>query len=163
MAKVFFPLDEQLALPRSGFSPAFAKQMVWLSGIVPFAHSVEVMARIGERFISPSTTWRMVQDYGCQLETIVVHEREQVSVERIQLPDVKHDHEQRKGLSIDGGMVNIRQQGWRELKVGTVFDVELGLERNPQTQELDEMAHGVNVHYTAVLGSKDDFTPALWA
>ena len=25
------------------------------------------------------------------------------------------------------------------------------------------MAHGVNVDYTAVLGSKDEFTPALWA
>lgn len=45
-------------------------------------------------------------------------------------------------------MVNLREEGWRELKVGTVFDVETRLERNPQTQELDEMAHGVNVHYT---------------
>jgi len=137
--------------------------MLWLSGLLPFEQSVDVMTRIGERFISASTTWRMVQDYGEQLETIVVHQREQVSVERIQLPDAKHDHEQRKGLSMDGGMVNIRRQGWRELKVGTVFDVELALERNPQTHELDEMAHGVNVHYTAILGSKDEFTPALWA
>jgi hypothetical protein len=120
------------------------------------------MARIGERFISPSTTWRMVQDYGMQLETIVVHQREQVSVERIQLPAAKHDHDQRKGVSMDGGMVNIRHQGWRELKVGTVFDVELRLERNPQTHDLEEIAHGVNVHYTAILGSKDAFTPALW-
>ena len=137
--------------------------MVWLSGLLPFAQSVEVMSRIGNRFISQSTTWRMVKDYGEQLERVVEHQRDQVSVERIQLPDAKHDHEQRQGLSIDGGMVNIRQQGWRELKVGTVFDVELRLERNPQTGDLDEMAHGVNVHYTAVLGTKDEFIPALWA
>jgi hypothetical protein len=104
----------------------------------------------------------MVQDYGMQVETIVVHQREQVSVERIQLPAAKHDHDQRKGVSMDGGMVNIRHQGWRELKVGTVFDVELRLERNPQTHDLEEIAHGVNVHYTAILGSKDAFTPALW-
>ena len=45
---------------------------------------------------------------------------------------------------MDGGMVNIRGEGWRKLKVGTVFDVEKRLERNPQTQELDEMAHGVH-------------------
>jgi hypothetical protein len=37
------------------------------------------------------------------------------------------------------------------------------LGRNPQTQQWDEMAHGVNGHYTAVLGSKSDFAPALWA
>jgi hypothetical protein len=137
--------------------------MVWLSGLLPFEQSVEVMARIGERFISQSTTWRMVQFYGEQLQAVVEHEREQVGVERIRLPDAKHDHDQRKGLSMDGGMVNIREVGWRELKVGTVFDVQLRLERNPQTHDLDEMAHGVNIHYTAVLGTKDEFTPALWA
>lgn len=137
--------------------------MLWLSGLLPFGQSVEVMARIGERFIGQSTTWRMVQDYGEQLQAVIEQQREQVGVERIQFPDAKHDHDQRKGVSIDGGMVNIREQGWRELKVGTVFDVELRLERNPQTQELDEIAHGVDVHYTAVLGSKDEFTPALWA
>ncbi len=90
-------------------------------------------------------------------------QREQVSVEQIQLPDAKHDHNQRKGVSMDGGMVNIRDEGWCELKVGTIFDVDLRLERNPQTGELDEMAHGVNVHYTAILGTKDEFKPALWA
>ena len=137
--------------------------MVWLSGLLPFGQSVEVMERIGEHFVSTSTTWRMVQHYGEQLQDVVKNEREQVSVERIQLPDAKHDHDQRKGISMDGGMVNIRDEGWREMKVGTVFDVELRLERNPQTQDLDEMAHGVNVHYTAVLGTKDEFTPALWA
>jgi len=60
-------------------------------------------------------------------------------------------------------MVNIRGKGWREFKVGAVFDVELRLERNPQIRNLDQMAHGARVHYTAVLGSKDDFRPALWA
>lgn len=152
-----------MRLSGSGFSPAFAKQMVWLAGLLPFEQSVEVMTRIGERFISSSTTWRMVQFYGEQAQVAIKHEREQVSVERIQLADAKHDHDQRKGLSMDGGMVNIRGEGWREMKVGTVFDVEKRLERNPQTDELDEMAHGVNVHYTAVLGTKDEFTPALWA
>jgi len=163
VAKVFFPLDDQLGLPRSGFSTTFAKQMVWLSGLLPFEQGVEVMARIGERFISQSTMWRMVRCYGKQLQAVVEHEREQVSVERIELPDAKHDHDQRKGVSMDGGMVNIRDEGWRELKVGTVFDVELRRERNPQTHELDEMAHGINVHYTAILGTKDAFTPVLWA
>jgi hypothetical protein len=84
-------------------------------------------------------------------------------VERLQLPDASHDHDQRKGVSMDGGRVNIRGEGWRELKVGAVFEVELRLERNPQTRELDKLAHGMDVHYTAVFGTKRDFTPALWA
>jgi hypothetical protein len=161
--KAIFPLDEQLKLTRSGFSHELSKQMVWLSGLLPYEQCEQVMERIGERYVSDSSIWRQSQRYGTRLQAEVEHQRQQVSVERIQLPAARHDHDQRKAVSMDGGMVNIRGEGWRELKVGTVFDVETRLERNPQTQQLDEMAHGVNVNYTAVLGTKDDFKPALWA
>jgi hypothetical protein len=137
--------------------------MVWLSGLLPYEQCVMVFEEIGERMIPASSLWRQTQRHGARLQAQVIRQQEQVSVERVVLPDKRYDHDQRKGLSMDGGMVNIRGEGWRELKVGSVFDVETRLERNPQTQELDEMAHGVNVHYTAVLGSKEDLTPALWA
>ena len=157
------PLDEQLKLTGSGFSHELSKQMVWLSGLLPYEQCEQVMERIGERYVSDSSIWRQTQRYGARMEAEVDHQRQQVSVEHIRLPDAKHDHEQRKAVSMDGGMVNIRDDGWRELKVGTVFDVENRLERNVHTGELDEMPHGVNVNYTAVLGSKDAFKPALWA
>jgi hypothetical protein len=64
---------------------------------------------------------------------------------------------------MDGGMVHIRGEGWKEFKVGTVFDVELRLERDPHTHELVERPHAVDMSYTAVLGSVDEFAPALWA
>lgn len=137
--------------------------MVWLSGLLPYDQCEQVLARIGERYVSDSSIWRQTQRYGARMEAEVEHQRQQVSIERIQFPDACHDHDQCKALSMDGGMMNIRDEGWRELKVGAVFDVEKRLERNPQTQELDDMAHGINVHYTAVLGSKDEFRPALWA
>ena len=137
--------------------------MVWLSGLLPYEQCAMVFEEIGERMIPASSMWRQTQRHGERLEAQVMRQQEQVSVERVVLPDKRYDHDQRKGVSMDGGMVNIRGEGWREVKVGAVFDMETRLERNPQTQELDEMAHGVKVHYTAVLGSKDDFTPALWA
>ncbi|MCI0708546.1 MAG: transposase [Chloroflexi bacterium] len=93
----------------------------------------------------------------------VIHTRNQVALEGVQLPDARYDHDQRKAISIDGGMVNIRAAGWKEIKVGAVFDVESRLQRDPHTQDWVEMAHGVAVHYTAVLGTKDEFQPALWA
>jgi hypothetical protein len=161
--EAIFPLDEQLDLSRSGFSHELSKQMVWLSALLPYEQCEQVMERIGERSVSDSSIWRQSQVYGEQMRAEVERQRQQVSVERIQLPVARHDHSQRKAVSMDGGMVNIRAEGWRELKVGAVFDVETRLERNPHTQHLDEMAHGVNVHYTAVMGSKDDFKPALWA
>lgn len=137
--------------------------MVWLSGLLSYQQCAQVFEFIGERLIPASSIWRQTQRHGERLQASVEQQRERVSVERIVFPDVIHDHNERKAVSIDGGMVNIRGQGWRELKIGAVFDLETRLERNPQTKDLDEMAHGVNVHYTSVLGTKDEFTPALWA
>ncbi|NOG52490.1 MAG: hypothetical protein HND48_25870 [Chloroflexi bacterium] len=163
MARVIFPLDKQLGLKTTAYSQLIAEKMVWLSGMLPYEQCAAVFKEIGERFIPASSIWRQTQDYGERLQICVEQQRQQVSVERIVLPDSRYDHDQRKAVSMDGGMVNIRGEGWRELKVGAVFDVETRLERNPQTRQLEEMAHGVNLHYTAVLGTKDAFTPALWA
>ncbi len=163
MAQGLFPLDKQLGLNRTGYSAEFAKEMVWLSGLLPYEQCTAVFARIGKRWVPASSIWRQTQQHGERMQTVVEQAHEQVSMEHLDLPDARYDHHQRKAASIDGGMVNIRGEGWRELKVGAVFDVEMRLERNPQTQKLEEMAHGVDVHYTAVLGSKDAFMPALWA
>jgi hypothetical protein len=158
-----FPQDEQWGLNESVYSAELAKQMVWLSGLLPYGQCEGVFERIAGRLIPASSIWRQTQRHGQRLQQAVEHHRSQVGVERVVLPDALHDHAQRKAVSMDGGMVNIREEGWRELKVGAVFDVEARLERNPQTQQLDEMAHGVNIHYTAVVGTKEAFTPALWA
>jgi hypothetical protein len=161
--RAIFPLDKQLGLNATVYSQQMAQKMVWLSGLLPYQQCAAVFEEIGERFIPASSIWRQTQQYGERLYAQAKYQQEQMSVERVVLPDAQHDHEQCKGVSMDGGMVNIRGEGWRELKVGAVFDLETRLQRNPQTQQLDEIAHGVNVHYTAVLGSKDAFTPALWA
>jgi len=163
VAQVIFPLDSQLGLTRSAYSRSLARRMVWLSALLPFEQCQQVFERLTERLIPAKSIQRQTEYYGRKMESEVEHHRQAVRIERVVLPDAIHDHNQRKALSMDGGMVNIRGQGWREVKVGAIFDVEMRRERNPQTQELDESAHGVNVHYTAVLGSKDEFTPALWA
>lgn len=157
-----FPLDSQWQLDQSVFTCDFASQMVWLSGLLSYGQCAAVFAQIDERWVSASRIWHQTQKHGERLQSYVAGQREQVSVERIQLPDAVHNHDQHKAVSMDGGIVHIRGEGWHALKVSTVFDVEQHLERNPQTQDLDEMAHGVNGRYTAVLGTKADFQPALW-
>ena len=111
--QVFFPLDEQWQLDRSVLTKEVARQMVWLSGLLPYDQCEAVFAQIGEQWLSASSIWRQTQKHGDRLLDYVMAQREQVSVERIQLPDEKHDHDQRKGVSMDGGMVNIRDEGWR--------------------------------------------------
>lgn len=162
MGKGVFPQDEEWALADGVYSRAMAQQMVWLSALLPYQQCEQVFARIGERFVPASSIWRQTQRHGERLQTHVQRQQDLVSVERVVLPEVRYDHDQRKGVSMDGGMVNIRGEGWRELKVGAVFDLVLRWERNPQTHELEEVAHGENIGYTAVLGLKEAFTPALW-
>lgn len=46
--------------------------------------------------------------------------------------------------------MNIRGEGWKEFKDGTVLDVEQRLERDERNGELVERTHEVNMTYTAV-------------
>ena len=55
---------------------------------------------------------------------------------------------------MDGGMVNIRQQGWKEMKVGAIYNVALRLEYDQRADEYAEFAHAQNMANTAVLGDE---------
>lgn len=147
----------------SAYSPGMAREMVWLSGWVSYDTASTIFERIGGRVVARSSIWKQVQEHGPRLRDYLLAQQRRVSPERVILPGAHADHRQPKGIGLDGGMVNIRQEGWKEMKVGGVCDVEQRLERDPDTRELVEQAHGVNVAYTAVLGSAQDFAPALWA
>jgi hypothetical protein len=136
--------------------------MVWLSGLVTYQQAEQVFARIGHCLIPSTSIWRQTQDYGARLAAVVSCQEQQVSIERVVLPLYRKATTGRKGVSMDGGMVNIRGEGWKEFKAGTVFDVEQRWERDPHTGELVPVPHGAHIAYTAVLGSPADFAPRLW-
>lgn len=159
----FFPLDQHWGLNETAYSPEMARQMTWLSGLLPFEQCQAVFWELSKRLIPSSSIWRQSQYYGEKLWDFAKREAEQVSVERIVLPDAREDHEQKKGLAMDGGMVNVRGEGWREVKVAAVFDIETKLERDPHTAMLGDYAHACKIHYRAILGSKQDFAKQAWA
>lgn len=161
--RAFFPLDPKWGLNASAYSLEMAQQILWLCGSMPFAQCQEVFWELKQRLIPSSSIWRQSQYYGEKMWGFAQKEAEQVSVERISLPDARHDHPQKKGLAMDGGMVNVRGEGWREVKVAAVFDVDVKLERDPYTHVLGDYAHAIQVHYGAVLGTKEDFAAQAWA
>jgi hypothetical protein len=85
-----------------------------------------------------------------------------VGLEQVVLAEAHHDHAQVKGISMDGGMVHLRDEGWKEMKVGAVYDVALRWQRDARTAEWVEQAQAVNLSYMAVLGDVQAFAPALW-
>ena len=100
---VIFPLDVQWGINRSAYSPGLSKQMVWLSAILPYEQCQAVFEQVNERLIPAKSIQRQTAYYGTKMQAQVEAHQEGVSVERVVLPDVRYDHEQRKGVSLDGG------------------------------------------------------------
>ena len=139
-------------------SPRLAQAVVWLSGLVTFRQVSQILERIGECSVPTTTVWEHVQQLGEQLVTHQTHQQRQVSLERTQWEQPRYDSQLRKGVSLDGGMVNVRGEGWKEFKVGVVSTLV-----PPQDQAESAEAIGHDLHYTAVLGDVEQFAPALWA
>ncbi len=165
MRKVFFPLDEQLGVQETHWSEAIAQQAVWLYGQVEDDLAEQILQKIGGLSISDTSIWRQAQKWG---EQIRLHETVQASVasalpQRGQVVRGMVPSDKRMGAAMDGAMINIREEGWKELKVGDVFEVEMRSEIDAETQEPVQQAHAVHNSYTAVLGGPERFGRALWA
>jgi hypothetical protein len=163
--KGFFPLDEQLALKDRHWSEGVAKQALWLSGLVPFEQASEILQEVGQVDISPSSTWRLAQKWGTKLEALETQEQEQANATPDGAEVVRREvqDETRMGLSMDGVMMYIRGEEWKELKVGCVFKVEPHPVLDPQTGEWVEQGQAVHNSYTGHLGGPEIFGKKLWS
>ncbi len=132
-----------------GYSPNLSYQLVWLSGLVPFAQARQILEEVGQWQVATTTLWEQVPDHGERLQNHVVQIQAHVSVERTRWQSENYDPKMTRCVSMDGGMVCLRDAGWQEKKVGLVSD--------PACVKLIEM------DYCAVIGDLSTFDPALWA
>lgn len=138
--------------------------MVWLAGALSsYEQASQIFERIGHRHIPKTSIWRQVERYGERLKGYVEEQQAHVRPERVTLPAAGHDHAQRKGISMDGGMVHIRGEGWKEFKAGTVYDIVVKPTRDPLTGEWAEKVGATHLHHVATLGGVEAFSQALWA
>jgi hypothetical protein len=131
--------------------------MVWLCGLVSFAHAAEVMRRIGKRQVSDSSLWRMVQTAGQHLLKQAALE---ASTDGLAHTDSVAEEFSTQLLSMDGGMVNIWGESWKEFKVALVGAVVA--DEPPESNIVPEV-HTQAMRYAAVLGDVEAFTPTLLA
>lgn len=160
-----FPLDDQLELKGMSLSEGVMREAVWLSGAVAsYAMVEEILRRIGGIAVSRTTVWRCTQEAGekfCRLEA-VERKRATALPEQWQPPSRAKVADQRMGVALDGALVNIRQEGWKEVKIGTVFEIAVAPTPDPTTGELMEFAHAVNNSYVAHLGGPDTVGEMTW-
>ena len=115
--------------------------------------------------MSDSTIWRRVDKWGVGFEELEQQRREAANrVAQIgEVVGAKQKSADRMGVGKDGAKMHIRQEGWKELKVGCVFDIEVRPLFDPETKEWMELGYAVNNSYLAHLGGPEVFGEMMWA
>lgn len=151
----FSPLDAAWDLDEGLYAGALKQNMAWLCGLLPYGQAAQAMARIGKRPVSESSLWRLVQHVGqglnAQSTLTPLPEAESVTAAPSAAPTTCL-------LSMDGGMVNIHGEGWKELKVALVGTVIADV---PAASGEAGAVHTTAAQYGAVLGDVAAFTPVL--
>lgn len=160
----FSPLDEQLGVRRGQCSEQIARQAVWLYGHTSGAVAVEALQRLSGVALSATSLWRCVEQWGEPLHAYA--ELRQTAANALPLRGeagpLNLRSPQNMGVAMDGAKVHIRKEGWRELKVGCVFDVEVRKERLLETGEVEDRAHAVHTSYVGIIGGVEAFGCVLW-
>jgi len=162
--RAFFPLDEQLRVRGRKLSEGVARLATWLSGMLTFSDASEVLDKVGGIKVSASTVWREVQVRGERIrEAEAPSKVEVVELEEEPLATTTEQRPpKRMGSSMDGGMMYIKGEGWKEAKVGVIFDVAIERRLDERSKELVEVGHAVNNSYVAHLGGPEMLGALLW-
>jgi hypothetical protein len=176
----FFPLDEQLELCDAHWSLEVVRLSVWLSGLLPFGQAAAVLQKLGALEVTASSLWRRAQQWGAKMGEASARQRVQANALSAAW-DVPEAHTgayaeahtvgakgesgipRRMGVSMDGAMVNIRNEEWKELKFGCVFEVAVRKERDPLTHEAVPVGHAAETTCVAHLGGPETLGEMVWA
>lgn len=155
----FSPLGEQLDVVAEHLTPDVVRQAVWLAGLVPYQQAEAILAEIGPVTVPATSIWRRLQHVGHAFAAQEEAERVQATAlpEKWAPPSRAEQADQRMGVAMDGFMVHLRTEGWKEMKLGAVFELELREERDERTGEGGPVAHAVSVSYAAHLGGPEVF------
>jgi hypothetical protein len=145
-------------------SEEVARQAVWVYGHTSGAVAVEALKRLSGIVLSEASLWRCVKHWGEPLHAYA--QRCEASANALPLrgdvgPNALHAAHN-MGVAMDGTMLHLRQEGWKELKVGCVFEVEVCHERVPETEDLEDRARAVRTSYLGMLDRAAVFGRALW-
>jgi hypothetical protein len=154
VGKAFSPLDKQLIIRDRHWSEGVSRQVVRLSGRMAYEEVVETLQEVGQIHLSKSSAWRLSQRWGQRLKQY--EEREDVT------RDAGQEPVERMSASLDGAMVYVLKEGWKELKVGTISEVTAEMTLDPVTLEEEPLARAGHTSYVAHLGGPEAIGKQLW-
>ncbi len=146
------------------WSERIAKQAVWLLGQVTGVTAETILREIGGIAISDSSLWRRLGTWGERIKAQDLVRSAQASLPpaRSEIQRGERHTSRDMGVAMDGAMINVRAEGWKELKVGSVFDIEVRPETEPETGDVEDRAHAGQNSYVAHLGGPEKFGNLVW-
>ncbi len=164
----FFPLDRELRLVKHSWTPETIKQAVRLGvEIASLGRAAESFQASTKIPMSKSSLGRLVQEYGGKL----MEQQEAEAEATVQVPSREEDMEvvwrnipepdsEVMAVCLDGALINIREEGWKEIKVATIsaVEAEVQLERDEE-KEVRLSKHS----YRAGLWEAKEFARHQWA
>lgn len=126
-----------------------------------FEDAAEILEKVGGIQLSDSTAWRKAQKWGEKLK--VAEEEQAVAAQQKPVETTPNVREERMGAAADGVIIYVRKEGWKELKLGSVFQIE---PRKVHDERLDEdviVGHAVGQTYVAHLGGPQSFAQKWFA
>jgi hypothetical protein len=148
------------------WSEGLEREAVYVSAAVgSFELAKSILKRIGQIEVSQPSIWRCTQAAGERFQTLEAYERARAGAlpEAWQPVSRSAVADQRMGVALDGVMLHVREEGWKETKVGCVFEVALAPSQDPVTHETVETAHAVHNSYVAHLGGPEVTGELTWA
>lgn len=152
--KAFSPLDKQLVIQDRHWSEGISRQVVRLSGRMAYEAVVETLQEVGQIHLSKSSAWRLSQGWGQRL-------KDQADPQKAAQPTNAAVVE-RMSASLDGAMVYVLTEGWKELKVGTISEVIAEPTLDPLTLEEEPLARACHTSYVAQLGGPEEIGKQIW-
>ena len=141
------------------------KYAVWLSGLVAFDTAAEILDTLGQIPMSESSVWRRAKTWGERGQAVEAAQRATANALPSRQESVPGEVHQptAMGVAIDGAKVHIRPEGWKELKVGDIFQIAVGPTLDKETGDDIDLAHATHNSYVAHWGGPEIFGQRVWA
>jgi hypothetical protein len=132
--------------------------------VASYREAETILRQVGGINISRGSIWQRAQLWGEQFAAWAAQERQQAHAlpEQWTPPSRAEVTDQRMGVALDGAMLNIKAEGWKEVKVGAVFAVVVEPEPDERSGELVELAHARHTSYVAHLGGPEVLGEQAW-
>jgi hypothetical protein len=162
----FFPLDEQLGLGEHSWTQESIKQALSLGVEIPsYRRAAQRFEALTKLPLSKSSLNRLADEYGGQVVAQQAVEAEAMvkapaKEEEIVWRERPEPDSSVMNVSIDGVLINIRGEGWKEVKTVTIsaVETEVALERDEE-KEVRLTQHS----YRAGLWEAKEFAKQQWA